>query len=171
MRHKNTKASSAKHYPMHYIDEIRRDPESIPQKGWEHIQNCSLCHREWSFASKLEQAIEKIPQEEVPHLLKQNIWQSLREPALRPLFAFWVFMGPILALFLAPLIMRYYINLAWLSLSSSWEIFFTLFSTFWGMVLVTAMAVQILYQHKSLVERLEQSVEQILPGHKHDKSP
>lgn len=157
--------------PRHYIDEIRTDPQAIPLDGWRHIHNCSLCRREWRFVVKLERAIYELPQEEVPRILKQSIWRNLREPALRPVFAVWTFLVPILALFLAPLIIRYFISLAWLPLSPSWELFFILFSTFWGMVLVTAMAVQILDQHKSLAEKLEQGVEQILPGSKHDNFP
>ena len=147
---------------QHYLKEIKENTNNLSTEALNHIAVCSKCQAELKTMKRIEYAIASIPEQAMPYILKQTIFQNLKIPQIRPIFQIWSYILPIFMFLFTPLIISYLKQQNFVAISQNWFLFLSSFFTVWGVMLIIALGAQISQQYQTFIEKLQKSLDYML---------
>jgi len=135
----------------HYSKEIQESPNNLTIEAQNHIRICSECRFELNIIKEIISAIETIPHEPVPEILKEKIMQKLK----KPVFRIWHFIITAFLLMFSPFSMKYLItSYTGLYLEQYLIVSLSIFFGIAATLLVIPLAIRIYQNHKRLIEKM-----------------
>jgi len=135
----------------HYSKEIREDPNALGEDALHHIRNCSECRLEMNIMKQIISAVETMPHEPVPEILKERIMQKIQ----RPVFRIWHLILASLLLMFSPFSLKYALqSYSGLFLDQYIIILVSIFFGLATILLVIPVAIRIYQNHKRFIEKM-----------------